>query len=245
MKYLTAIATGAIGSVALATTDGLAFALGGAAAATGFANIGADICADDPPDPHFKALFVPTVPRLPRLHAGHQLTPKAARAMRAMSANCVRYSAYEIAWIRSIEKAQGADQANDTKWARRHRGAAAKYARTAASALERDHGLRSNARRELQRGGFHDFKISPAQVRNWQHHIRTHGLPSQMENILRHANVDEGRRQALRHDLLTMNPKAVADIGLFGDLDDKRFRQANTAMVQAMRRSAKSLSAGP
>jgi hypothetical protein len=160
-----------------------------------------------------------------------------------MSANNVRFAAYMIGWIRSMEKAQGADQANDEQWASRHRAAAAKYARIAANALERDHGLRAKARRELRRAGFRHFKISIAQVRNWQRGIKTHGLPSQVDKILRKAKVDAKQRETLRHDLLQVDPKAVAHLGLFGELDDKRFQQANTAMVKSMRQSADSLSA--
>ena len=244
MKYLTGIETVAFGALATVATGGLVIVFGLAAAGFGFANQAFDICGEDPPDPNFKAIYVPTVPRLPRLRAGKELTPKAVRALRRMTANHVRCSSYTIAWIHSIEKAQGAAQANDDQWARRHRAAAATYARTAASALEREHGLRSNARRELRRGGFHHFKITPAHARTWQRQIKAHGLPSQMEHILREAKVDTKQRQALRHDLLQMDPMVVAHLGLFGELDDKRFQQANTAMVRSMRQSATLLSAG-
>ncbi len=243
VKYEGYIAAAAFGLAAVAFPPA-AIGFGYAAGASTAAAIAADICDHDPPDPDFKAIFVPTVPRLPRVRAGHGLTPKAARALRGMTANYVRYGAYMIAWIRSIEKAQGADQANDTQWARRHRAAAAKYARTAASALERDHRLRSNARIQLRRGGFRHFKISPAQARTWQRQIKAHGLPSQMEQILREAKVDTKQRQALRHELLGLDSKAIAHVGVFGELDDKRFQQANAAMVRSMRQSADSLSAG-
>ena len=65
-----------------------------------------------------------------------------------------------------------------------------------------------------------------------------------MEHILREAKVDKKQRQALRHELLGLDPKAIAHVGVFGELDDKRFQQANTAMVRSMRQSADSLSAG-
>ena len=68
-------------------------------------------------------------------------------------------------------------------------------------------------------------------------------LVRQMENILRDAKLDGKRRQA-RHELLQLDPKAIAHLGLFGELDDKRYQKANTAMVKSMRRSADSLSAG-
>jgi hypothetical protein len=208
-----------------------------------FSANGYGICADDPPDPNFQGIYVPKVPRLPRAPAGPGLTSKAARALRRMSANYVRFAAYMIAWIRSMEKAQGAEQANDDGWARRHHAAAAKYARTAATALGRDHELRTEARRALNRAGFRDLKVTSAQVRKMQHEIKAHGLPHQMEKILREAKVDAKQRQALRHGLLQLNPKAVAHFGLFGELDDKRFQQANAAMVKSMRQSADSLSA--
>jgi hypothetical protein len=247
VKWEATIAGAALGVAAIAAgvlLPPVGVALGYAAAASGAAAIAADICASDPPDPDFKAIFVPTVPRLPRLRPGKQLTPKAVGALRQMSANNVRYGAYKIAWIRSMEKALGAAQANDTQWARRHRTAAAKYARTAATALERDHRLRSNARHQLHRAGFRDFKITSAQARSWQRQINTHGLPSQMEAILREARLDVKRRQALRHDLVQVDPKAIAHLGLFGELDDNRYQKANTAMVRSMRQSADSLSAG-
>ena len=245
MEYAAGVAIAGLGILAAVASGGAAIPIAMYAAGIGVGGLAADICDHDPPDPDYKAIFVPTVPHLPRLRAGNQLTPNAVRALRAVTANHVRYAAYAIAWTRSIEKAQGAAQANDTPWVKRHSAAAARYARIAASALERDHGLRSNVRRELRRAGFRHFDITATQVRNWRRQIAAHGLPSQMESILRDANIDAKGRQALRRELLQVDPTVVAHLGVFGDLDDKRFQQANTGMVKALRQSADSLSVGP
>ena len=86
--------------------------------------------------------------------------------------------------------------------------------------------------------------MTAKQVRHWQHDVNKHGLPSQVKDAIHKAHFDEGSMQRLRHDLVHFDSKAVADIGLFGEVNDGRFQQANNKMVRTLRHSAQSLTSG-
>lgn len=239
-KYGSAVAMVALG-VAAATNPPFALALGLYAGVVGLGNIGFDICADDPPDPDYQALFTPTLPRV-HVRSGKDLTRSAARALNRMIANSTRAGAYTIAWVRSLEKAQGAAQAGDDEWVTRHRAAAADYARTAAAALERDLPRRKAARQALAHAGFDHFKITAGQVRRWQRQVRQGGLPTEMTRVLRQAKVDDQAIKILGRELTAVDPVAVAKVGIFGEVSDRRFKQANAKMVATLKRSAGSSS---
>lgn len=231
----------AAGVAAIVFTGGTA-AFGLAGGAAGLGAVGFKICGDDPPDPRYKALFRPRVPRAAAVRPGKGVTAAAAAALNRMIANRLRSGAYTVAWIRSIEKAQGADKVGDKTWARRHRAAAAGYAREAAAALERDKSLSTAARRELQRSGFRDIKVTLAQARQWQQRVRQRGLPLEMTRVLRAAGVDDRRIAAYRAAVVRLDPKLVAGVGVFGNLTDRRLVRSNAAMVKALRRSTRTLS---
>ena len=231
------------GLAAAAATDGLAIALALLAAGSGGGSLVADIVADDPPDPDYQGLFNPTIPRV-RVRPGKSLTPSAARALNKLLANAFSFNAYEFAWIRSIEKAQGAEQAGDSEWVQRHRDAAASYAGKAAAALARDMKLRAAARRQVKRSGFRHFKLTASQVRRWQRQVKRTGLPTRMERMIRKAGFDKGSIAKLRRDLVAIDARDVARIGVFGEVKDQRFHDLNARLVTVLRGSADSLSAG-
>ena len=230
------------GAAASLATAGLAAALIGATAGAGVVALASKICADDPPDPRYKELFRPHVPRVTSVRPGTGISPAAARALDRMIANRIRAGAYTLAWIRSIEKAQGAKKGGDEAWARRHRTAAAGYARVAASTLERDKSLSTVALRELQAGGFVDAGVSIAQTRQWQQRVRLQGLPAEMTRVLRAAGADDARIAAYRTAVSRLDPKLVAGVGVFGSLTDPRIAAAYVKMTDALRRSARTLS---
>ena len=222
------VATGGLGAIVLA----------GLGVGVGLGGIAGKIIADDPPDPKYKKLFRPRFPHVaPVPREG--LSPAAARALDRLIANRLRAGAYAIAYIRSIEKAQGAEKARDNTWARRHRKAAAGYAREAARTLERDRSLSAVALRELQREGFVDTGVSLAQVRQAQQRIRQRGLPVEMTRAFRFAGVDDARIAAYRKAVSQLDPKLAVGVGAFGSATDRRLAEANAAMVKALRRAAR------
>ena len=242
-KYAEMLICIGLGVAAVFATDGIAIAIGVAAGINGLAGWGYDIAADDPPDPDYQALFTPTIPRV-RVKPGKSLTPRAARAFNKLLANALRSSAYEFAWMRSIEKAQGAEQAGDSEWVQRHRDAAASYARKAADALARDMNLRAAARRQLKRSGFRHSELTASQVRRWQRQVKRKGLPTEMKRVIRKARFDEGSIAKLQSDLVAIDAQDVARLGVFGEVKDRRFHDLNARLVTVLRRSASSLSAG-
>lgn len=243
VSIIAGIAIGVAAGLAVVATGGLAaIALVGLAAGVGLGGVGAKICGDDPPDPLYKELFRPRVPRVASVRPGKGISAAAARALNRMIANRLRSGAYTVAWIRSIEKAQGADKAGDTTWARRHRTAAAGYARVAATALERDKSLSTVALRELQNGGFVDTGVTLAQVRQWQKRVQQRGLPLELARVLGAAGVGDARVTAYRNAVTQLEPKLVAGVGVFGNVTDPRLAAANVKMIGALRRSASTLS---
>ena len=239
------ILAAAAGVAAFALTGGLAILVVLAASvgtASAVRGIAAKICGDDPPDPKYKELFLPSVPKVAAVKAGNGISAAAAKALNRMIENRLRSGAYTIAWIRSIEKAQGADQGGDKTWAKRHRRAAAGYAREAATTLERDKSLSNAALRELKKAGFVDTGVSLAQVRKWQQRVRQQGLPGETARVLGAAGVGDARVAAFRTAVSKLDPKLVAGVGIFGDLTDPRLAGANAEMIKALRRSASTLS---
>jgi hypothetical protein len=230
----------ALGAAAVFTGGLAAIALAGLATGVGLGGYVSKIAGDDPPDPRYKELFRPRVPRVaPVPREG--LSPAAAQALDRVIANRLRSGAYALAWIRSIEKAQGADRARDKTWARRHRKAASGYAREAATTLERDKSLSTVALRELERGGFVDTGVTLAQARQWQQQVRQRGLPGETTRVLRAAGGDGARIAAYRTAVSRLDPKLVVGVGVFGNLTDQRLADANAKMVKALRESARRL----
>jgi hypothetical protein len=228
-------------AVAGAATGGIALAiLVGFGAGWGLVGVYAKIAGDDPPDPNYKQLFRPRVPRVASVPSGQGISPSAARALDRVIANRLRAGAYGLAWIRSIEKAQGADKARDKTWARRHRKAAAGYAREAARTLERDKSLSTTALRELARGGFEDTRVTLAQARQSLQRIRQQGLPPETTRVLRAAGVDEARIAAYRKSMSQLDPRLAVGVGVFGNVTDPRLAAASAAMVKALREAARS-----
>jgi hypothetical protein len=242
-KYLYGLLAIGLGVGAVLTTDGIAIAFGLCGAGAGLFGWASDVMHDDPPDPDYRGLFTPTIPQL-RVRPGKSLTPKAARAFNKLIANTLHYNAYTFAWFRSIEKAQGAEQAGDSGWTQQHRAAAASYARKAADALARDMNLRAAARRQLQRSGFRHFKLTVPQIRRWQRQVMKKGLPKEMERVIRKARFDEGSLAKLRRDLVAMDAHQVARLGVFGEVKDRRYHELNSRTVTLLRDSADSLSSG-
>jgi hypothetical protein len=233
------IALVALAALAVATGGLAAIAIAGLAAGAGLGGVAAKIAGDDPPDPRYKELFRPRVPRVASVRPGDGVTPAAARALDHLIANRLRAGAYILAWIRSIEKAQGADKARDKSWAQRHRKAAAGYAREAATTLERDKSLSTVARRELERGGFVDTGVTLGQARQWQQLVRQRGLPGETTRVLRAAGVDDARIAGFRAAVSRLDTKLAAGVGVFGSLTDQRLAAANTATIKALRRAAR------
>lgn len=226
--------------VATIFTGGAAAAfLVGSIAATGAWQVAAKIIGDDPPDPQYKALFRPVVPRMAPVRAGNGISSAAARRLNDVLATRLRAGVYMFAYIRSIEKAQGAEKARDKGWAKRHRSAAAGYAREAAKALERDKSLSAAALRELKRGGFVDSGATLGQARQWLQVIRRQGLPAEATRALRAAGIEEARIAAFRTALGRLDPKLAVGVGAFGNLTDPRLAAANTATIKALRRAAR------
>jgi hypothetical protein len=245
IEVASMIAACALGAALVFITGGTAafFIVGGMATGAGIAGIAGKWIGDDPPDPRYKELVHPRVPRVVPVPRGKGISPAAARALDRLIANRLRFGAYAVAYIRSIEKAQGADKARDKTWARRHRKAAAGYAREAATTLGRDRSLSTVALRELKRGGFVDTGVSLAQARQWQQRVRQRGLPADTTRVLRAAGVDDKRIAAFRTAVSRLDPKLVAGVGVFGNLTDRRLADANAAMIKALRRSARKLTA--
>lgn len=238
-EFASILVTIAVGAIA-AGTGGLALViLVGFGAGWGLVGAYAKMVGDDPPDPRYKELFRPRVPRVASVPVGDGVTPAAARALDRMIANRLRAGAYGLAYIRSIEKTQGAEEGHDKTWARRHRKAAASYAREAATTLERDRSLSTAALRELQRSGFVDTGVSLAQARQSLRRIGQHGLPSETMRVLRSAGVDEARIRAYRKAFSKVDPQLVVGVGVFGHVTDRRLVSANDAMVKALRRAAR------
>ncbi len=230
----------ALGAAAVFTGGLAAIALAGLATGAGLGGFFSKIAGDDPPDPRYKELFRPRVPRVaPVPREG--LSPAAAQALDRVIANRLRSGAYGLAWIRSIEKAQGAERARDKTWAKRQRKAAAGYAREAARTLERDKSLSTVALRELELGGFVDTGVTLAQARQWQQRVRQQGLPAETTRALRAAGGDEARIAAYRTAVSRLDPNLVAGVGVFGNLTDQRLAGANAKMVEALRESARTL----
>ena len=237
---IAVVALGALAVAAGLATGGLAaIAFAGLGAGAGLGGIAAKIAGDDPPDPRYKELFRPRVPRVASVRPGDGVTPAAARALDRLIANRLRAGAFILAWIRSIEKAQGADKARDKTWAQRHRKAAAGYAREAAATLGRDNSLSTVALRELKRGGFVDTGVTLVQARQWQQLVRRRGLPAETTRVLRAAGVDDARIAGFRTAVSRLDTKLVAGVGVFGSLTDKRLAAANTATIKALRRAAR------
>jgi hypothetical protein len=95
----------------------------------------------------------------------------------------------------------------------------------------------------LKRGGFVDTGVSLAQARQWQQRVRQRGLPADTTRVLRAAGVDDKRIAAFRTAVSRLDPKLVAGVGVFGNLTDRRLADANAAMIKALRRSARKLTA--
>jgi hypothetical protein len=199
----------------------------------------AKIIGDDPPDPQYKSIFRPAVPSLPSVPPGDGVSPAAAQALNRLIQNRLRAGAYLFAWIRSIEKAQGADKAGDKTWAKRQRKAAAGHARVAAKALEDDRVLSIAARRELERGGFVDTGVTLAQARQSLQLFRQRRLPPEMLRVLRVAGVEDARIAAFRTAIGRLDPKLVVGVGAFGSVTDARLAAANAAAIKALRRAAR------
>ena len=238
-EVATIIAVLAISALAVATGGLAAIALAGLATGVGAGGVVAKIIGDDPPDPRYRELFRPRVPRVTPVRPGEGVSPAAARALNSLIENRLRSAAYAFAWIRSIEKAQGADKARDKSWAKRQRKAAAGYAREAATMVGRDKSLAAAALRELKRVGFVDTGVTLGQVRQSQQLIRQRGLSAETTRALRAAGVDDKSIAAYRKAVSQLDPKLAVGVGAFGSLTDPRLAAATTATIKALRRAAR------
>ena len=243
-EVTTIILAIALGGAAALTGGIAAVAIAGLAAGVGLGGVGAKICGDDPPDPKYKQLFRPYIPRLAPVRAGDGITAASATALNRVIENRVRAGAYSIAWIRSIEKAQGADKGGDKTWARRHRTAAAGYARAAATALEHDRALSTTAQRALQAAGFVDSGTTLAQTKRVPAKVKVAGLPTELARALEASDVGASRISAYRTAITRLDPKLVEGVGIFGNITDPRLSEATTKLIKTLRLSARTLAKG-
>jgi hypothetical protein len=167
-------------------------------------------CAADPPDPHYRRLARPTRRHIPDIRPSGSIDADAAHAMTSYVRELVYAADLLGAFVKSLERAQGAARADNETWARRQTLAAAHYAQHCAAVLDREEKLRRRLRRALRTSGVHEVAVTGDQVREAQRRIREDGLPSPLRDALHVMGVSRRERVALRQRLLSADPDRLA-----------------------------------
>ena len=122
-----------IAPMAIATCEIAAGSIGGV---SGLVAIASGAAASDPPDPNFKVIALPILVPAPQVTTAQGFTENEANAIDALDNNLMRESALENALSTSINRAQGAQLAEDKVWEDRQLAAAQQYAGQAAQLLK-------------------------------------------------------------------------------------------------------------
>jgi hypothetical protein len=195
------IAVGA--AIVLATICGLESAGFGAQAAV------ASYMAVDPPDPHFKAIAVPSTVRVPTLKPGPRLSPASASAVNAVTKEMAQIAGLETALLAAMERAQGAADAHSRAWVEKQSAAAANLANLLSVSYRNLGVLLSNARRQLQ--GEH-LPAPVLSAKEWgfvSKYVNVHGFPSSFIAQARAFGLGTQEIDRIRNSIVTAKPSSL------------------------------------
>lgn len=162
------------------------------------------------PDPSFTIIAQPVVPTLPTVKAQGSLTQAEADAINALLSNQAEVVAVTNALQASINRAQGAANANNSQWQLSQMQAVQQYAKQLATLYGAQPSLRATLQTSLQQGGVPTFYISSSEVYNFEVSVGGNDLPVPLGNTLSQLGVDGRAMDEIRSIAFVQDINATA-----------------------------------
>jgi hypothetical protein len=168
--------------------------------------------AEDPPDPSYKQLERPRHLRAVVIRAGHGISRTAAKAATAVLNTLRKAAGYGQALVNAAQRLQGAMQAHQHQWMKRHLTAAITYAQSMASQCRALAQLLNTDRTLLSRSPLATFRLSAGQISRLTGYVRRHGLPARAVRELRELGLTPAMINNARKLTATTPHKSITPI---------------------------------
>jgi hypothetical protein len=187
--------------------------LGAAAGFSGFEVWDFTNMAIDPPDPNFDTISQPEPPTPPVISPNAEVSASLATALNAVLTNMAQSVGLGRAVVIAMEKASGAEEANDSQARDRQLTAEREFAGEWASVIERAAPLRRRAATRLE-DAFGRPSLSMTEAFNLRHEILASGWPVPMVDFLHQYGDQAGMSRRDQQDFLTAITIRLADVSL-------------------------------
>ncbi len=176
----------------------------------------------DPSDPNYTVIVQPTFAKVSQqpLHAHGALDQAEANAFNALWTNEEAIIGYGNAIQVSVNRAQGAHDANDMINQNKQLQAAQQFAANMSSAINAEPGLYANLKSALNAGGISlqsikaaSFTFDESNVMDFEAGISTNGLPPTITQALTDLGISPVQQGQIAMQLLAQDTAAVAKLG--------------------------------
>lgn len=168
----------------------------------------------DPSDPNFTVIAQPVTPSLSQqpIPAGEGITQQQADAMNTLFTNLGQAIGLARAIQTSIDRAQGARDANNAFWEGEQLQAARQFALQLSTLIAAQPGLLANLQSALQAAGFQPT-FTQTSVADFQSAVELGGFPPLLAQAFTELGADSALRDEIRQSLLTANSVDIAALG--------------------------------
>jgi hypothetical protein len=191
--------------------------------------------AQDPSDPNFTVIAQPVLQQLPSVTVEPGITQTVADAFNALLTNETQAIALGRAILTTIDRAQGAFDANNVFWENAQVQALSQYISQLADLIAARGPLLTNVQNALLNDGV-NVSVDRDTVTDFQRNIRDNGLPASFVQTIRQAGADDATIENVRLRLIVGDASALT--GSFPA------RLAEPGIINAIQTAAQALSAG-
>jgi hypothetical protein len=208
-------------SAGIACGPALVWALGLGAAAFEVESIGLGYLADDPADPNYTEIILPDTPTTSRqpFLPGEGLTQEQAHAFNELITNVEQGIGLAPAILTSLERATGAQAANDTYWTAQQLNAARRYAGQLALLMEARPALLEDLKQALLAVPGTPFTFTGEHLAQYKFNLITQGLPPDQQQMLVELGVDDRTKAQVLHNLILTEPSPLEPVAQGAEIE--------------------------
>jgi len=168
----------------------------------------------DPSDPNFTVIAVPVTPTLSQqpITAGDGITQQEADALNALFTNLEQTIGLGRALQTSIDRAQGARDANDAFWESQQLAAAKNFAGQIANLSDQQPALLANLANALGAAGFQQ-SFTADSIAQFQSSVEQQGFPSFLTQEFAELGVDTALQEEIRLAFLNKSSADLSSVG--------------------------------
>jgi hypothetical protein len=176
--------------------------------------------AADPPDPNYMQIAVPVIPPVPTVKAGPGLPAPVAAAQNELVSDMAELDGIQGALITSINRASGAQLANNAYWYKLQSQAVSTYSDSLSGYLARAAAAANALQRALVAAGA-TYSITVSEAVDFEAYVASNGLPTEVIDALKslgasQTDIENFTNIAIVQDVNALAVPITGSAGLLG-----------------------------